>query len=96
MKKAPVSKKKRPESKDRDIRALQRLITALNAVQHNPIAWAAVIKSVAPMIASLAARYAAGWLATKWNKRTSVKIRKEVAEDTAERIVSILSSSIKG
>lgn len=85
---ARKSTKKRPITRDKDITALNAAIAALNATQHNPIAWAAVIRFVAPIVGRLAARYAAGYLATKWNKRATPKIRKEVAEETADRLAA--------
>jgi len=73
---------KRKEPKDKDIQELNRALAALKATQHNPVEWGAIIKFVAPILGRLAARYAAGYLATRWNKRATPKIRKEVAEET--------------
>jgi len=82
------TKKKTPV--DKDIQELQRFIQALKATEHNPVDWAAIVRFVAPIIGRLAARYAAGYLATKWNKRATPKIRKEVAEETADRLAKAL------
>lgn len=81
---------KQSKTRDKDIIELNRAIAALKGAEHNPVDWAAIVKFVAPIIGRLAARYAAGWLATKWNKRATPKIRKEVAEDTADRMASVL------
>lgn len=87
-------KKKRKVVKDKDIQELQRVIAALKGSQHNPVDWVPIIKLVAPIIGRLAARYAAGYLATKWNKRATPKIRKEVAEETADRLAKSLYGQI--
>lgn len=85
-----MSKTSKRKPVDKDIQELNRYLAALKATQHNPIEWAAVIKFVAPIIGRLAARYAAGYLATRWNKRATPKIRKEVAEETADRMAKVL------
>lgn len=87
--------KKATKTKDKDIKELQRINAALNGIQHNPIAWAAVIAVVAPVIARLAARYAASYLAKQWNKRANPKIRTGAAEDAAERITDALVKNLK-
>lgn len=81
---------KRKPVVDKDIQELNRYLAALKATQHNPVEWAAIVKFVAPIIGRLAARYAAGYLATRWNKRATPKIRKEVAEQTADRLATAL------
>jgi len=86
------TKKKSPV--DKDIQELNRFVAALKGTQHNPIDWAAIVKFVAPIVGRLAARYAAGYLATKWNKRATPKIRKEVAEETADRLAKIMYAQI--
>jgi len=86
---AKVAKKRKPV-KDKDLRELQIQMAALKGVEHNPVDWIAIVRLVAPVIARLAARYAASYLAGKWNKRASPKIREEVAKDTADRISSAL------
>lgn len=82
--------KKRKPIADKDLRELQVQMQALKGTQHNPVDWIAVVRLVAPVLARLAARYAASYLASKWNKRASPKIRKEVAEDAADKISSAL------
>jgi len=84
-----AKKAKAPKVRDKDLLEMMRVLAALKGAEHNPVNWAAVIALVAPIIARLAARYAAGLLAAQWNKRATPKIRKAVAEDTADRIVSI-------
>jgi len=88
-------KKIRKPSRDKDIKELNRVVQALNGLQHNPVEWSALIKLVAPIIARLASRYAVTWLASKWNKRATPKIRKELADETADRISDILSKQVK-
>jgi len=90
--KKTTTKRKPPQ--DKDLKELNRAIDALKGTQHNPIAWGAIIKFVAPIIGRLAARYAAGYLATKWNKRATPKIRKEVAEDTADKMANVLYKTL--
>lgn len=85
-----TTKKRKPITRDKDIQELNRALAALKGAEHNPVDWAAIIKFVAPILGRLAARYAAGWLATKWNKRATPKIRKEVAEETADRMAAVL------
>jgi len=86
--------KKKVKTRDKDIQELNRAIAALKSSQHNPVNWAAIISFVAPIVARLAARYAAGYLATKWNKRASPKIRKEVAEDVADRLTTVFQNQL--
>ena len=81
-------------TKDKDVQELNRVIAALKGAEHNPIEWAAIIRLIAPILGRLAARYAAGWLATKWNKRATPKIRKEVAEMTADRMATALTEQL--
>lgn len=86
---AKVTKKRKPV-KDKDLRELQVQLAALKGVEHNPVDWLAIVRLVGPVVARLAARYAASYLAGKWNKRASPKIRKEVAEDAADKISTAL------
>jgi len=81
--------KKAPPTKDKDVKELNLFIKALQGTEHNPVQWAAVFRVAAPIIARLAARTAAGYLASKWGKRASPKTRGEVAAYTAERIAAI-------
>lgn len=76
-------------TKDKDIKELNLFVAALKGTQHNPVEWAAVFRVAAPIIARLAARLAASYLASKWGKRASPKTRAEVAANTAERIAAI-------
>lgn len=87
-------KKRKPVTRDKDIQELNRAIAALKGTQHNPVDWATIVKFIAPIVGRLAARYAAGYLATKWNKRATPKIRKEVAEETADRLATVLYKQI--
>lgn len=86
--------KKKVKTRDKDVQELNRAIAALKGSQHNPVNWAAIISFAAPIVARLAARYAAGYLATKWNKRASPKIRKEVAEDVADRLTTVFQNQL--
>jgi len=86
---AKTKVKSKAKTRDKDIQELNRAIAALKGSQHNPVNWAAIVSFVGPIIGRLAARYAAGWLASKWNKRATTKIRKELAEATADRMATI-------
>lgn len=85
--------KPRPTT-DKDVQQLNLVIAALKGSQHNPVDWAAIIRLVAPIIGRMAARYAASFLAGKWNKRASPKIRKEVADSVADRLTSVVFKSL--
>jgi len=88
---ATKAAKKRKPTKDKDQRELAVQLAALKGIQHNPVDWTAVVRLVAPVLARLAARYAASYLASKWNKRATPKIRKEVAEDAADKLSASLT-----
>lgn len=81
--------------KDKDVQQVNIIIAALKGAEHNPIDWAAIIRLVAPIIGRIAARYAASYLAGKWNKRVSPKIRKEVSDSVADRLVSVVFKAPK-
>ncbi|MBA7589700.1 hypothetical protein ES708_31789 [subsurface metagenome] len=86
---ATTKKKKRPETKE--LIELKRAIKGLQALQHNPVQWAALVKFIAPFVARIAARYAARYVATKLGKRLNIKVSGEVAEATADRITDLLA-----
>lgn len=85
---------KNPKAQDKNIKELKVQIKALNGASHNPVEWGAIVKLVAPVIARLATRYAVTYLAGKWNKRSTAKIRTEASEVVAERISSALAKQI--
>ena len=86
---------KQPKRKDKDVKELTTQIKALKGASHNPVDYAAIVKLVAPVIARLATRYAVTYLAGKWNKRSTAKIRTETSEVVADRISSALAKQIK-
>jgi len=78
---------KTPEKRDKE--DLQRAVKALEGATPNPIAWAPIIKFVAPIIARIASRYAMKIIARKLNKRISSKIREETVSSTADYLAEI-------
>jgi len=89
MAKTPAKKVKKV--KDKDLRELNVQLAALKAMEHNPINWVPIIRLIAPVLGRLAARYAASYLAGKWNKRATPKIRKDVAENVGEKMSDIIT-----
>jgi len=84
--------KRKPGKKSIEKREQQELaaaIAALNATQHNPIAWAPIIAFVAPIVARIAARYALRAIARKLEKKISVKIRDETVTGAADFVADI-------
>ena len=79
--------KKTPEKREKD--ELDRAVKALEAQGGNPIAWAAIIKFVAPIVARIAARYVLKIVARKLNKRISSKIREETVVAAADHLAEI-------
>ena len=86
---------KTPKIKDRDLIDLRNRINALKAVAHNPIAWGAIVKLIAPVIIRLAVRKTAGILASKWNKKATPKVRAEVVEKVTDQLTDVLARAIK-
>lgn len=86
---------KATKSDTKDIGELKGQISALKAVANNPINLAPIVALVAPIIARIAARRTAGYLANQWNKRATPKIRTEVAQKVAENITGMLAGKIK-
>lgn len=87
-----VDKKRKPGKKSvekREEEELQRAVNALNATQHNPIAWAPIIAFIAPIVARIAARYAMRAIARKLEKKIPGKIRDETVTGAADFIASI-------
>lgn len=84
--------KKTPKRKDtKEIIELKKVVTALNAVQHNPIAWGSVIALFAPIIARLATRIAVRYISAKVGKRFKKSLPDEAAEYVADRIGEAVS-----
>lgn len=79
--------KKSPEKRDKE--ELQRAVSALEGAVPNPIAWAPIIKFVAPIIARIAARYVMKLVARKLDKRISSKIREETVIQAADYLAEI-------
>lgn len=75
----------------KDIAALKVATKAIGATEHNPIAWGAIIRLIAPIIARLAARQAIGYAARRVGKKLGTKIRAEAIEDAADRVIEIVS-----
>lgn len=81
------SGRKSPEKRERE--ELQRAVNALYGAVPNPIAWAPIIKFVAPIIARIAARYVMKQVARKLDKRISSKIREETVDSAADYLAEI-------
>lgn len=80
--------KRSAEQRDKD--ELQRAINALQATQHNPVEWGAIVKFVAPLIARIATRYAMTLLSRKLNRRISPKIREDTVASTADKLAELV------
>ncbi len=76
-----------PEKREKQ--ELDRAIKALQALQHNPIEWAAIVRFIAPLVARIAARYVMTVLARKLNRRISTKIREETVLGAADKLADI-------
>jgi len=79
--------KRSPEKRDNE--ELQRAVNALYGAVPNPIAWAPIIKFVAPIIARIAARYVMKVIARKLDKRISSKIREETVIQAADYLADL-------
>lgn len=79
--------RKTPEKRDKE--ELDRAVQALYGAVPNPIAWAPIIKFVAPIIARIAARYVMKLVARKLDKRISSKIREETVMSAADYLAEI-------
>ena len=80
-------KRKTPEKRDKE--ELDRAVKALEGAVPNPIAWAPIIKFVAPIIARIAARYVMKLVARKLDKRISSKIREETVIAAADYLADL-------
>ena len=74
----------------REKEELDRAVQALYGAVPNPIAWAPVIKLVAPIIARIAARYVLKLVARKLDRRISSKIREETVMSAADYLADIV------
>ena len=79
--------KRNPEKRDKD--ELERAVNALHGAVPNPIAWAPIIKFVAPIIARIAARYVMKIIARKLDKRISSKVREETVIQAADYLADL-------
>jgi len=79
--------KRSPEKRERD--ELDRAVAALYGAVPNPIAWAPIIRFVAPIIARIAARYAMKLIARKLDKRISSKVKEETVISVADHLADI-------
>jgi len=87
-------KKLKKKADTKDVQELKRGILALEAGQHNPIAWLPIVKFFAPIIARLVARQVARYLYTRLNKKLPKKIPGEAADVAAERIGEVVSKLV--
>jgi len=79
--------KRSPERRDKE--ELERAVAALHGAVPNPIAWAPIIKFVAPIIARIAARFVMKVIAQKLDKRISSKIREETVVKAADYLADL-------
>lgn len=79
--------KRSPEKREKD--ELDRAVAALYGAVPNPIAWAPIIKFVAPIIARIAARYVMKVIARKLDKRISSKVREETVIQAADYLADL-------
>jgi hypothetical protein len=93
MSKKSGSAKTKPETKE--LQQLQLAVKALNATQHNPVNWAAIVKFVAPLIVRLAARVTARYVASKLGKRMKSNIPQEAADHAADTVSRYVSRYLK-
>jgi len=91
MKKA--SRTSKADSKE--VKELKLAVKALEGSSHNPINWIAIIKFIAPLVARIAGRYAAKYVAGRLNKRLKIGISRDAAEATADRLTEILAKTLK-
>jgi len=68
---------------------LKAALEALNAGQHNPINFLAVVRFLAPIIARIAARYAIRLINKKIQRKLGKKLIDETVANSAERIAAI-------
>jgi len=83
MKKGSITAEKREEQD------LRRAVNALEGSQHNPIAFAPVVKLIAPIVARIAARYVLRTVSKKLGKRISSKIREDTVTKAADYLADI-------
>jgi len=91
----PKKGSKPKDSKDTDVQELNRVISALKATEHNPIGWAAIFRVVAPILGRIAVRYTANYLASKWQRKATPKLRDEVSKVVAARLLLALKDLFK-
>lgn len=84
-----MGKQPKATPEKRDMQELDRAIKALQATEHNPVEWAAIIRFVAPIIARIATRYVLTRIARKLNRRISTKIREETVIEAADKLAAI-------
>jgi len=75
----------------RDVAELRVATKAIGATEHNPIAWGAIIRLVAPIIARLAARQAISYAARRVGKKLGKSIRAQAIEEAADKVIEIVS-----
>ena len=93
--KTKAKAKKKTTKLTKEMRELQRFADALNATQHNPVNWAAIIGFVGPIVARIATRYAVRYVARKWGRKASVKIVTEAVESVADDVSAIIQKNLK-
>jgi len=87
-----MADKRKPGKKSvekREAEELQRAVNALNATQHNPIAWAPIIGFIAPIVARIAARFVMRAIARKLERKIPGKIRDETVNQAADFVAGI-------
>lgn len=84
--------KKTPDKRDKE--ALAKAIKALNASQHNPINWVAIIQFVAPILARITARWVIGRVTKRTGKRLSPKTRTELADLAADHLADSVTTAL--
>ena len=88
MAKKATTKRKTPASVE--LADLDRAVKALNATQHNPIAWGPIIAYFGPIVARLAIRVGLTYLARKTGRKIAPKARQEVVDYTSTAILAVL------
>jgi len=83
------AKAKATKADTKEVAELRRAVKAMHAI-HNPIAWAAIVKFLAPFVARIAARYAAKYVANRLGRKLKVSLSKDAADATADKIIEML------
>lgn len=81
---------KRKTAINRELEELARAAAALQATQHNPIAWAPLIRYLGPIVARLAARICLAYVVRKTGRKIAPNARQEVIDFTASTILQVL------